>query len=103
MAFAIANYIRAETPEAFDKVIEAFTGRAGLVERMEGFRSLQVLANRERLEVVVITVWESREHFERWVESREFEEAHKRARRRRLEGTTSEGVEYEVLDFTCRG
>ncbi|BAN90312.1 antibiotic biosynthesis monooxygenase family protein [Aeropyrum camini] len=103
MAYAIVNYIRAETPEAFEKVVESFRDRAGLVEGREGFRSLQVLANRERLEVVVITVWESKEYFEKWVESREFEEAHKRARRRRLAGTSSEGVEYEVLDFVCKG
>ncbi|MCE4603948.1 MAG: antibiotic biosynthesis monooxygenase [Aeropyrum sp.] len=97
--FAIMNHIRAETPEAFQKVVESFKTRRGLVEGRPGFKALLILANPDRREVLVITVWESKKAFEAWVESEEFKKAHERARSRRLEGTSSEGIEFEVVDF----
>jgi heme-degrading monooxygenase HmoA len=100
--FSIINYIRAKKPETLEKIINAFKERTGLVEGREGFRGLSILVNRERLEVLVITYWESKDAFIKWSESREFKEAHEKARRRRIEGASSEGVEYEVLEFISR-
>ncbi len=100
--FAIINYIKAEDAKALEKVIQAFKNRAGMIESMEGFRSLTILANEERREVLVITVWDDREAFERWRESHQFKMAHERARARRLEGVSSEGVEYNVVEFTTK-
>lgn len=97
--FAIINYIRSETPEAHDKVVEAFKNRKGLIETRPGFKGLVILRNKERGEVLVITLWESREAFEAWTESEEFKKAHENARRRRIENTSSEGVEYEIVEF----
>ncbi len=100
--FSIINYIKASTPEALDKVVSAFKDRVRLVEKREGFIGLTVLANRERLEVLVITFWRDRESFEKWVDSEEFKKAHENARRRRIEGTSSEGVEYDVVEFLVK-
>lgn len=101
--FSIINYIRSDREETLNKVIEAFRERLGAVERREGFAGLTVLANRERLEVLVITFWKDRASFEKWVNSEEFKKAHEKARRRRLEGTTSQGVEYEVIEWIIAG
>ncbi|MCE4602150.1 MAG: antibiotic biosynthesis monooxygenase [Desulfurococcales archaeon] len=101
MPIAIINYIRANSPDAFEKVVNAFKNRAGLVEDSPGFMGLQVLANRERLEVLVITTWESTEAYEAWVNSKRFKEAHSRARSSGS-GSSSEGVLYEVVDHVCR-
>ncbi|MEB3861242.1 MAG: antibiotic biosynthesis monooxygenase [Desulfurococcales archaeon] len=101
MAVAVINYIRPGSLEAFERVVEAFRNRAGLVEGSPGFMGLQVLANRERLEVLVITTWESREAYEAWVESSRFREAHSRARSSGS-GSSSEGVLYDVVDHVCR-
>ena len=97
-AFVGANRIRADSPEALERVIESFRGRAGLVEKRPGFRGLLVLVDREALEVLVLSFWESREAFKSWVDSEEFRVAHERARARRLEGVTSEGRGYEVVE-----
>ena len=96
--FAAANRIRANSPEALEKVLEAFRGRARLVEERPGFKGLLVLADRGKLEVLVLSLWESRDAFKAWVESEEFKRAHERARARRLEGVESEGFEYEVVE-----
>ncbi len=96
--FAAANRIRASSPEALEKVVEAFRGRARLIEKRPGFRGLLVLVDRGKMEVLVLSLWESREAFEAWVESEEFKRAHERARARRLEGVESEGYEYEVVE-----
>ncbi len=96
--FAAANRIKASSPEALEKVLEAFKGRAGFVEKRPGFKGLLVLADRNKLEVLVLSIWESRDAFKAWVESEEFKKAHERARARRLEGVESEGYEYEVVE-----
>ncbi|MCE4612314.1 MAG: antibiotic biosynthesis monooxygenase [Desulfurococcales archaeon] len=100
--FSIINYIKADTEETLEKVIRAFKERLGAVEKREGFFGLTVLANKERLEVLVITYWRDREAFEKWVNSEEFKRAHEKARSRRLSGTTSQGVEYEVIEWIMK-
>ncbi len=96
--FAAANRIRASSPEALERVVEAFRGRARRIEGQPGFLGLLVLADRGKGEVLVLSLWESREAFRAWVESDAFREAHERARARRLEGVESEGYEYEVVE-----
>lgn len=101
MPIAVVNYIRASSVEAFDRVVGAFRNRAGLVEDSPGFLGLEILANRDRLEVLVVTLWESREAYEGWVNSRRFREAHAGARTSGR-GADSEGVIYDVVDHVCR-
>ena len=98
--FAMVNRIRAGSDEEFRRVVEAFRGRLRAVEGAKGFRGLLVLANRDRREVVVVTLWDSRDSFVGWVESREFREAHERARLKGIRAE-SEGVEYEVVDYVA--
>ena len=50
----------------------------------------------------MITYWRDREAFEKWVNSEEFKRAHEKARSRRLSGTTSQGVEYEVIEWIMK-
>ena len=101
--FAIANRVRARDRGALEAFLRAFSSRPRLVEGREGFRGLAVLVDWSRLEAWVVTFWDSREAFEAWVSSREFREAHERARAARLEGVESEGVEFEVAEFRCKG
>lgn len=60
---------------------ENFQRRARLVDRMPGFIRNLVLrpANPAEQPYVVMTFWESRAHFEGWVNSPEFKEGHARS------------------------
>lgn len=60
--------------EAFEK---AFQDRASLVDGMPGFVSFQLLRpTQEGDPYIVMTIWESQEHFEGWTNSEEFKEGH---------------------------
>jgi len=60
-------------PEYADLFEENFRNRAGLVDRMPGFVSNQLLRPVNPGDpYIVLTVWESRAHFENWVRSDEF-------------------------------
>jgi heme-degrading monooxygenase HmoA len=72
----VANriYVKAEYSEAFEKV---FRERAGLVDKMPGFISNQVLRPvNEGDPYVVFTIWKSRQEFLNWVRSDEFVKGH---------------------------
>jgi len=97
--YAVVNRITAEKPHSIGEVIKAFKTRSGLIEGLPGFRGLLVLASREAGEVLVVTLWDSRDDFESWVRGEGFRRAHERARARRLEGVESSGLEYEVVDY----
>jgi heme-degrading monooxygenase HmoA len=56
---------------------EAFRNRAHLVDGMPGFISNQILRPTGHGEpYIVLTQWESRQHFEGWVHSEAFKEGH---------------------------
>jgi heme-degrading monooxygenase HmoA len=72
----VANriYVHPEYGEAFEK---AFRERAGLVDRMPGFVSNQVLRPvNEGDPYIVLTYWRSREDFTNWIRSDAFREGH---------------------------
>ena len=72
----VANrlYVKPEYAEAFEKV---FRERAGLVDKMAGFISNQVLRPvNEGDPYVVFTIWQSRQDFLNWVRSDEFVKGH---------------------------
>jgi heme-degrading monooxygenase HmoA len=72
----VANrlYVKPEYADAFEKV---FRERAGLVDKMEGFISNQVLRPvNEGDPYVVFTFWNSRPDFLNWVRSDEFVKGH---------------------------
>ena len=69
--------VNMEFAEAFE---ERFSDRANLVDGMDGFVSFQLLRpQKERDPYVVMTFWESDEHFKAWTESTEFKEGHARS------------------------
>src|SRR5215210_179083 len=72
----VANriYVAREYADAFE---QRFRERAGLVDKMHGFISNQVLRPvNEGDPYVVFTIWESREDFLNWVRSDAFTKGH---------------------------
>jgi heme oxygenase (mycobilin-producing) len=70
---------RIQVAEGHEKEFEArFAGRAGLVENMPGFVRLEVLRPIKSDYYNVVTHWENVGAFEKWTESPEFKEAHKK-------------------------
>jgi heme oxygenase (mycobilin-producing) len=75
----VANRIFVK-PEFAADFEERFRQRAGLVDRMPGFISNQVLRPVNPGDpYVVLTWWESRDAFEAWTRSDEFREGHARS------------------------
>ena len=66
--------VRPEYAEAFE---ERFHNRAGLVDQMPGFVRSHILRPLSAGDpYVVVTYWESREHFEAWRQSDAFRHQH---------------------------
>lgn len=67
-------------PAFAEQFEENFRNRAGLVDRMPGFVSNQLLRpTGEGEPYIVLTHWESRGQFEAWVRSPEFVQGHARS------------------------
>ena len=96
MPIAVVNHIQAKDIESFRKILENFSNRAGLVDKFPGFIEFKLFASEEELKIMVMTIWESREAFEAWVNSEEFKKGHSRARRTSI-NAESKGVIYELL------
>jgi len=70
-------FVNPEYATAFE---ENFRNRAGLVDRMPGFLSNQLLRPVNPGDpYIVLTLWESRAHFEAWVNSDAFRQGHARS------------------------
>ena len=72
----VANriYVKPEYSDAFERV---FRERAGLVDKMPGFISNQILRPvNETDPYVVFTTWNSRQDFVNWIRSDEFVQGH---------------------------
>lgn len=66
-------------PTHVDLFEETFTSRARLVDKMPGFISNQLLRpNKSSDPYIVLTFWETREHFNAWVKSDAFVQGHSR-------------------------
>lgn len=72
---AITNRLPVKEGRA-GEVVERFSGNRGNVQDFPGFVSMEVLRSEDDAEVLVITRWESREAFDRWVHSDSFRAAH---------------------------
>ena len=69
--------VNPEHAEAFE---ERFSTRANMVDGMPGFISFQLLRpQKEGDPYIVMTFWESQEHFKAWTESEAFKEGHARS------------------------
>lgn len=85
---------------------ELFSTRAKAIDRIPGFKRMQVLRPKKEGEsYLIVSYWESEENFRSWTGSPEFIEGHKRGfddvRRAREQGEkppmTSSFVTYEVI------
>lgn len=67
-------------PEHAGAFEERFADRASLVDGMPGFISFQLLRPKNEGDpYIVMTFWESDEHFKAWTESAAFKEGHARS------------------------
>lgn len=76
--YIVTNCVKIKKNEG-KKLIDRFN-KVGQVEMMEGFLGLEVLETQKLKdydEVTIMTRWESEEHFQNWVKSDAFKEAHK--------------------------
>ena len=82
---------------------ERFKDRASAVDGMAGFIAFQLLRpTKEGAPYIVMTFWESYDHYEAWINSEEYKEGHARS------GTLPEGTFaghpvleiYEVIQST---
>jgi heme-degrading monooxygenase HmoA len=66
-------------PDRAPELVSAFRGRAHLVDGFEGFVDLQVWqSDRDPGELVMVSRWQSRAHFTRYMRSREHRVSHGR-------------------------
>lgn len=92
-------------PEYADAFEARFEDRANLVDGMPGFISFQLLRpTQDGDPYVVMTFWESEDHFKAWTESAEFKEGHARSGRLPSEAFLGHPkIElHEVIQSTAR-
>jgi heme oxygenase (mycobilin-producing) len=66
-------------PDRSDELVEAFRGRAGLVESHPGFVDLQVWrSDRDHGEVLMVSRWTDRDAFKAYMKSADHRESHDR-------------------------
>jgi heme-degrading monooxygenase HmoA len=94
----IVSLFHVRVPEAAIQPFEqSWKQRAGLVDKMPGFRGLEVLRDgSEPGKYIVLTHWETKGDFERWANSPEFVAGHARAGQGGASGSNIEF--YEVLE-----
>lgn len=64
-------------PDHYQAFEDAFRDRVSLVDGMDGFIDFRLLRpTKDGDPYIVMTTWESQEHFEAWTNSEEFREGH---------------------------
>jgi heme oxygenase (mycobilin-producing) len=91
--FVAINYITC-TEEYRERFETLFATRAKAIDRMQGFRNMEVLKpNDSKGEYLIISHWDSEEGFQKWAHSAEFLEGHRRGfediKKARAEGKES--------------
>ena len=77
--FVAINYIDCE-PHYIERFEQLFATRAHAIDRLPGFRQMQVLKPKDgEGSYLVISYWDSEAEFQAWTRSPEFHEGHKRA------------------------
>jgi heme oxygenase (mycobilin-producing) len=101
MSYVVINALT--VPDGNGEVLEQrFAGRAGLVDRAEGFEAFQLLRPADGADrYLVLTQWRSKADFEAWQASREFGTGHAQAARDRNSdrpaSTHGEVWQFEVI------
>ena len=85
-----------------DELVRAFRARVGLVDAFEGFVRLEVWqAERDATEILMVSHWESREHFRSYMRSAAHRTSHDRIGETLRDAITLERLEhvqsYEVV------
>jgi len=76
--FVAINFITCK-PEYVARFEELFGSRAKAIDRMPGFRFMEVLKPKEEgSDYLIVSHWDSEEQFKAWTGSPEFLEGHKR-------------------------
>jgi heme-degrading monooxygenase HmoA len=86
--------------EAVPGFEQSWQSRAGQVDKMPGFRGLEVLRDgKEAGHYIVLTHWETRADFEGWANSPQFSSAHARSSAGGAGGAQGAGIDFfEVLE-----
>ncbi len=92
----VMNVVRV-AKDRIEEFERAFLTRERLLSQAAGFAGFELLRRDREQEYVVMTHWESREHFQAWVASDLFERSHSRDREGSL-ALSSELRTYETLD-----
>jgi heme-degrading monooxygenase HmoA len=91
----VMNILRAHEGRAED-LEQAFLKRERLLNGADGFAGFEFLKRDADGEYVVLTRWETQQHFWDWVQSNRFQKAHRRSQNELATGP--ELRTYEVLD-----
>lgn len=76
--FVAINYINCK-PHYRERFEQLFASRAGAIDRMPGFKFMEVLKPQDGDDnYLIVSHWESEENFKSWTKSPEFIEGHKR-------------------------
>jgi heme-degrading monooxygenase HmoA len=76
--FVAINYISCK-PHYRERFEELFTTRAHAIDRLPGFRNMNVLRPKQDEDnYLIVSYWDSEENFKAWTKSPEFIEGHKR-------------------------
>ncbi len=96
MSFVVINIVTvpAERAAEFEK---RFESRAGLVEKQPGFEAFELLRPESGNDFYVYTKWRSKEDFEAWLASEDFQKGHTQHAEGGPVGTASEIKTFEVV------
>ena len=75
--YVAINYISC-TDQYKERFEFLFGSRVGAIDRMPGFRNMQVLKPTDNSEYLIISHWDSEGDFQKWTGSAEFLEGHRR-------------------------
>ncbi|MCB0284326.1 MAG: antibiotic biosynthesis monooxygenase [Calditrichaeota bacterium] len=78
LGFAAINYIDCKN-EYVERFEELFASRAGAIDKLPGFRYMNVLKpNSENDKYLIVSYWDDEDSFKAWTKSEAFIEGHKR-------------------------
>ena len=78
MTFVAINYITCQ-PDFAERFEYLFSTRAGEIDKMEGFKYMEVLRPAsEGKPYLIVSHWEAEEHFKAWTKSEAFLKGHRR-------------------------
>ena len=84
--------------EHADELVKRFANRAGEVSKMPGFEAFELLRPTDgRDTFYVYTRWRSTEDFERWLNSRAFDQGHAQHSEKGPVGTGSDLLAFDVV------